>query len=126
MTRQCVCNDADSIYPLREEVLVKIVMDRRLCDATLNFCARCSATFFQKPLGTDRPCVTNVIDDGKEELEFFILSKKHTVHFVMTDELQKGLALEGWEYMANFDPALFRTGAAERWRKIDQLSAAKH
>ncbi|MBI3959371.1 MAG: hypothetical protein HY328_11250 [Chloroflexi bacterium] len=105
---------------------MKIVMDRGLCDATLNFCARCSATYFQKPMGTDRPCVVNVIDDGKEDvLEFFIRSEGHTVHFVLTDELQEGLALEGWEFLADFDPALFRTGAAERWRKIAKMPAAR-
>ena len=43
-----------------------IYMDRGLCDADLSFCGRCSATFFQKPLGTDRPCVTKIVDDGDD------------------------------------------------------------
>ncbi len=105
---------------------MKIVMDRGLCDAALSFCARCSATYFQKPMGTDRPCVVKVIDDGEEDvLEFFIRTDGRTLHFTLTDELQEGLALEGWEFLADFNPALFRTGAAERWRKIEKLSAAR-
>ncbi len=104
--------------------LVKIVMDRGLCDAALSFCARCSATYFQKPMGEDRPCVINVIDDGKDDvLEFYVRTDGRTLHFELTDELQEGLALEGWEFLADFNPALFRKGAAERWRKIDQLAA---
>lgn len=104
---------------------MKIVMDRGLCDAALSFCARCSAAYFQKPLGTDRPCVVNVIDDGDEEkLEFYIRTDGRTIHFELTDEVQEGLALEGWEFLADFDPALFRSGAAARWRRIAEMPAA--
>lgn len=104
---------------------MKIVMDRGLCDASLSFCARCSATYFQKPLGTDRPCVVNVIDDGNDDvIEFYVRTDGRTLHFELTDEVREGLTLEGWEFLADFDPALFRTGAAERWRKIAQMPAA--
>lgn len=41
---------------------MKIVLDRSYCDAALPFCARCSAAFFRKPLGTDRPCIVAIID----------------------------------------------------------------
>ena len=99
---------------------MKIIMDRGLCDAALSFCARCSATYFQKPMGTDRPCVLNVIDDGKDDvLEFYVRSDGRTLHFELTDELQE-------EFLADFDPALFRTGAAARWKKIDQMAASHH
>ncbi|NUQ38149.1 MAG: hypothetical protein HUU23_10185 [Caldilineales bacterium] len=96
-----------------------IVMDRSLCDADLAFCARCSATFFQKPLGVDRPCVLRVIDDGDEEvLSFLLLSDGHVLRFHLTDDTAEGLQLEGWEFLADFDPALIRRGAAERWRQL--------
>ncbi len=38
--------------------------------------------------------------------------------------MQEGLALEGWEFLADFDPALIRRGAAKRWREIAKLPAA--
>ena len=41
----------------------------------------------------------------------------------LTDELQEGLAMEGWEFLVDFDPALFRQGAAERWRALSKLPA---
>jgi len=47
---------------------MKIVMDRGYCDATLNFCSRCSAAFFRKPMGTDRPCIVDIVDDGNDDL----------------------------------------------------------
>lgn len=104
---------------------MKIILDRGLCDADLAFCARCSAAFFQKPLGTDRPCVVDVIDDGNEDvLHFVIRTDNRVLEFDLTDELQEGLSLEGWEFLADFDPALIRRGAAKRWREIGKLAAA--
>jgi hypothetical protein len=45
------------------------------------------------------------------------------LEFDLTKELQVGLALEGWEFLADFDPALFRHGAAERWRALAAVPA---
>jgi hypothetical protein len=33
-------------------------------------------------------------------------------------------SIEGWEALADFDPALFRSGANERWREIRLMPAA--
>lgn len=104
---------------------MKIVMDRGLCDAARSYCATCSALFFQKPLGTDRPCVAQVIDDGNDDLlHFEIITDGRTLEFDLTKELQTGLALEGWEFLADFDPGFFRHGAAERWRALSKLPSA--
>jgi hypothetical protein len=46
-----------------------------------------------------------------------------TLEFDLTDEVQEGLALEGWEFLADFYPSYLRTGAAERWRKLAPPSA---
>jgi hypothetical protein len=103
-----------------------VIMDRALCDASLGFCARCSAAFFQKPLGTDRPCITEIIDDGDEEhLHIVLRTDNRTLSFALTDEVREGLALEGWEFLADFEPALFRSGAAERWRELAKLPIAQ-
>ncbi len=101
-----------------------IYMNRGLCDATLPFCARCSAAFFRKPLGTDRPCVTRILDDGKDDmLHFVVTTDNRTLEFDLTKDVQEGLSTEGWEFLIDFDPALFRRGAAERWRKLAELPA---
>jgi hypothetical protein len=106
---------------------MRIIMDRGYCDAALPFCARCSAAFFQKPMGTDRPCVVDIIDDGNDELlHFEVLTDGRTLEFDLTEELQQGLAAEGWEFLADFDPGFFRQGAAERWRELGKLPASHH
>ena len=104
---------------------MKIVLDRGYCDASLSFCARCSAAFFRHPMGTDRPCVVAVIDDGRDDLlHFEVRTDGRVLEFDLNQELQAGLALEGWEFLADFDPALFRQGAAERWRELEAIPAS--
>ena len=101
---------------------MKIYIYRGYCDASLPFCARCSAVFFRKPLGTDRPCVVDIVDDGNDDLIHFVVNTDGRVlEFDLTKDVQEGLALEGWEFLATFDPALFRHGAAERWRQLKKL-----
>ena len=98
---------------------MKIIMDRDYCDASRSFCAVCSAAFFRKPMGTDRPCIVAVIDDGDDEvLNFELRTSGRTLQFSLTEELQEGLALEGWEFLADFYPSYLRQGAAERWRAL--------
>lgn len=103
---------------------MKIIMHRGFCDAGLSFCARCSATFFQKPAGTDRPCIVKVIDDGREDvLEVVLCTDQHNLTFELTPELQECLALEGWEYLADFAPAYIRRGANRRWQGLKRSGA---
>lgn len=103
---------------------MKIVMDRGYCDASLSFCARCSAAFFQRPEGTDRPCIVEVVDDGNDEmLHFVVRTDNRTLEFDLTQDLQTGLAIEGWEFLADFEPEFFRHGAAERWRELGKMPA---
>lgn len=83
---------------------------------------RCSAAFFRKPLGTDRPCVVDVIDDGRDDLlHFEVRTDGRTLEFDLTEDLQTGLALEGWEFLVDFHPDFFRHGAADRWRMLATL-----
>jgi hypothetical protein len=101
---------------------MRIVLDRGYCDASLSFCARCSAAFFRKPMGTDRPCIVDIVDDGHDDLlHIEVRTDGRTVEFDLTEELQEGLAIEGWEFLADFDPAFFRSGAAARWRALGAL-----
>jgi hypothetical protein len=102
---------------------MKVLIDRDLCDASLAFCQRCSAAFIRYPEGTDRMCIREVIDDGEENLTLQILSDGREFTIELTDEQREWAAVEGWEVLADFDPALLRSGALERWRVIRRLPA---
>ncbi|HXF60116.1 MAG TPA: hypothetical protein VNK95_00785 [Caldilineaceae bacterium] len=104
---------------------MKVILDRSYCDASLSFCARCSAAFFQKPLGADRPCIVAVIDDGRDDIvQIELRTDGRVLEFDLTEDLQEGLALEGWEFLADFEPGFFRHGAADRWRALAALPAS--
>jgi hypothetical protein len=100
---------------------MKVIIDRDLCDASLPFCARCSAAFIRYPEGTDRLCIRQVIEDGKDNLTLVMNTDGRTIEIELTDEQRELASVEGWQALADFDPALFRTGANERWRELRQL-----
>ena len=100
---------------------MKVVIDRDLCNASLPFCSRCSAAFIKYPEGVDRLCIQDIIDDGNETLTIEMHTDEQTLLIELTDEMQELASVEGWEALADFDPALFRSGANERWREIRML-----
>jgi hypothetical protein len=102
---------------------MKVIMDRDLCNASLPFCQRCSAAFIRYPEGTDRLCILDVVDDGKDSLTLELRTDDRELEVELTDEMRELASVEGWEALADFDPALFRTGAMDRWREIRELPA---
>lgn len=103
---------------------MKVIIDRGLCDANLAFCQRCSAAFIRHPEGYDRPCIREIEDDGQDLLTIQMHTDGRTLQLELSEEERDLAGVEGWEALADFDPALFRTGAMERWKEIGRLSAS--
>ncbi len=97
---------------------MRVIIDRRLCDANLAFCQRCSAALIRHPEGVDRHCIIDVVDDGSDLLTLEMFTDGRVLEVELSDEERELAAIEGWEVLADFDPALFRTGAMERWHEI--------
>lgn len=104
---------------------MRVVIDRDLCDASLPFCQRCSAAFIRYPEGVDRHCIRDIIDDGSDLLTIEMKTDGRELVIELSEEEREIAAIEGWEVLAHFDPALFRTGADERWHQLRMLPA-KH
>ena len=102
---------------------MKVVIDRDLCDASLPFCDRCSAAFIRYPEGTDRMCIKDIIEDGKDTLTIEMHTDDRSLVVELTEEMQELASVEGWEALVDFDPALFRSGADSKWREIRMLPA---
>jgi hypothetical protein len=102
---------------------MRVVIDRDLCDASLPFCQRCSAAFIRNPEGVDRPCIMEITDDGSDLLTIQMRTDGREFVIELTEEERDLGSVEGWEALADFDPALFRTGAMERWHHISMLPA---
>lgn len=102
---------------------MRVSIDRNLCNTSLSFCQRCSAAFIRYPEGTDRLCIMSVEDDGKESLTLHMLTDGREIEIELSDEQREIAGVEGWEAIADFDPALFRSGARARWDAIRQMPA---
>jgi len=102
---------------------MRVIIDRGLCNTELAYCQRCSAALIRNPMGYDRPCIRDIIDDGSELLTIEMSTDGRKLEIKLTEEDRNIAAVEGWEALADFDPALFRTGAARRWRKLMKLPA---
>jgi len=102
---------------------MRVVIDRGLCDTNLSFCQRCSAAFIKHPEGYDRPCIREIEDDGKDLLTIEMSTDGRKLEIELSEEERELASVEGWEALADFDPALFRTGAMERWRELSRLPA---
>jgi hypothetical protein len=100
---------------------MRVVIDRDLCDASLSYCQRCSAAFIRYPEGVDRHCIRDIIDDGSELLTIEMKTDGRELVIELSEEKRDLASVEGWEALADFDPALFRTGATERWRHLRTL-----
>ena len=100
---------------------MRVIMDRGLCNASLPYCQRCSAAFIRYPEGEDRQCVRDIIDDGSELLTIELRTDGRVLQIELSDEMRELASVEGWEALADFDPALFRTGAMDRWHELRHL-----
>jgi len=100
---------------------MRVVIDRDLCDSSLPFCQRCSAAFIRYPEGVDRMCIREIIDDGSDLLTIAMHTDGRELVIELNEEQRAIAEVEGWEALADFDPALFRTGAMERWHYLRTL-----
>lgn len=100
---------------------MRVIIDRDLCDASLPFCQRCSAAFIRYPEGVDRQCIREIIDDGNDLLTIQMKTDGREFVIELTDEERDLGSIEGWDVLADFDPALFRSGAMERWHQLAKM-----
>jgi hypothetical protein len=103
---------------------MKVVIDRGLCDTNLSYCQRCSAALIRNPEGYDRHCILDIVEDGKSTLSIEMFTDGRKLEIELSEEDRAIASVEGWEALADFDPALFRTGALERWRELRTLSTS--
>jgi hypothetical protein len=87
---------------------MKVTIDRSLCDHVLPECERCFARFVSNPLGEDRYCITELVDDGDEVLNLTL--KYDGVQEVMSlsPEQRKLVASEGWSQFVSVQPKFYR------------------
>jgi hypothetical protein len=89
---------------------MQIVMIPGLCankySATAgSFCQSCFSSFLEHGCYPDRPCITNVIDDGSAETTLILKYGDNERAILLTDEVRDALAYGGWQGWIDFRAA---------------------
>ena len=67
-----------------------------------SFCESCFASFLLHGCTPDRPCITNVVDDGKDETTLVLRSGDQQKVVTITDKNREALAYGGWQGWVKF------------------------
>jgi hypothetical protein len=66
-------------------------------------------------------CIKDIVEDGSDLLTVVLHTDQQTLELTLTEEERELASIEGWEAVADIDPALFREGAIDKWRELRLL-----
>ena len=87
---------------------MKVTIDRSLCDHVLPECEQCFARFIRHPLGEDRYCITEYVDDGDPILTLTLKYDGHEEVLVLSPDERERVAADGWSAFVKVRPAFYR------------------
>jgi hypothetical protein len=93
---------------------MRVKIDRNVCTAQLSFCERCLGKFLREPMGYERHCFEEIVDDGSPQLTVEIHSGDHTTILVLNEEQRLQAAAKGWSYFVDFIPPMYRDDTANK------------
>jgi len=73
-----------------------VKLDRDVCGHHIATCERCLGQFLKNPMGYERQCFEQVVDNGSDDLTLDIKSGNNHYHLVLNEEQRNLLAGEGW------------------------------
>jgi hypothetical protein len=87
---------------------MKVKINRNVCPAHLAFCERCLGQFLKFPLGYERRCFEELVDDGSDLLTLELKTGSRSVTITLNEEQRQLLAGEGWAYFVDFGVPMYR------------------
>lgn len=73
-----------------------VKLNRDVCGHQIAVCERCLGKFLRYPMGYERQCFEEFIDNGDDELTMDIISGENHYRLVLNAEQREMLAGEGW------------------------------
>lgn len=73
-----------------------VKLNRDTCGHEIATCERCLGKFLRDPMGYERQCFEEIVDNGDEDLTMDIYSGGNHYHLVLNEEQRLMLAGEGW------------------------------
>jgi ferredoxin len=87
---------------------MKVTIDRNLCTAALNACEHCFSVFVENPMGVDRYCIVERVEDGSEDMVLTLRSEDFERTLVLDEQKRRLVATEGWSSLVDFIPAFYK------------------
>ena len=78
------------------------------------FCESCFASFLNHGCEPDRPCITDVVDDGRAETTIILEYGNQRRRLAVTEENRDALAYGGWQGWVQFAEELSSEQATEK------------
>ncbi|MBI4772125.1 MAG: hypothetical protein HY784_17335 [Chloroflexi bacterium] len=89
---------------------MKMTIDRKLCDHVLPACEQCFGRLMRNPLGEDRHCITEFVDDGNPDLSLRMIYDDSEEQLFLTPEDREQIANWGWSLFVRVPPRMYRGG----------------
>lgn len=87
---------------------MKVTIDRNLCTAALNACEHCFSFFADHPMGVDRYCIVEQLDDGSDLLTLTLRTDGFERIVELDEDKRKRVITEGWSSLVDFVPDYYR------------------
>jgi hypothetical protein len=87
---------------------MKVTIDRSLCDHVLPECERCFARFLRNPLGEDRYCITDYVENDDELLTLTLKYDGLVEVLQLSPEQRELVANDGWSRFVKVQPKFYR------------------
>lgn len=86
---------------------MQVKIDRNLCGSWPPACEECFNMLIIRGYSPDRACITEVIEDGSEDLVATIRSGEHTATLTVTPQNREAVMREGWIKFASLPDEAF-------------------
>ena len=87
---------------------MKVTIDRNICTAALNACEHCFSFFADHPMGVDRYCIVEQVDDGSDLLTLTLRTDGFERIVELDEDKRKRVITEGWSSLVDFVPDYYR------------------
>ncbi len=87
---------------------MKVTIDRNICTAALNACEHCFSFFADHPMGVDRYCIVEQVDDGSDLLTLTLRTDGFERIVKLDEDKRKRVITEGWSSLVDFVPDYYR------------------
>ncbi len=86
---------------------MKVTIDRNTCGHHPAACEQCFGEFLRHGAAPDRPCIIDVVDDGRPEIIATVKSGSYYGTLVITDENREEIIYDGWMKFVQMPPEAF-------------------